>query len=295
MEEEPSFSGNVTFSHKTWWEHLRDFVKSPVPILGVAVGVFGALWTFGEAAIQFVGADPRGWFSYVLLMIGSFVASLVWNGYRYYHCVPDGFENVSRKAARIAHWQHLLWEFELANLLLAEKLGPYDRELRDMNTRRSFILSEKPESLQAYIRWIERRPSNLLNMLAVAKQILLKDFPEALFSIRGKPAQPLAILQAVETLARFYCSTVEFERSAHSVMPSESLQKLHELQLGWSEPIRDGVHQLFRFLQELSECDPKGDNQVSFNITFPDAPRQEEFFEELARLEPLIPQLGEDW
>ena len=64
--EEPNFSGNATFSYKKWWEHVRDFAKSPLPIIAVAVAIFGALWTLGEAAIQFVRADPRGWLSYVL-------------------------------------------------------------------------------------------------------------------------------------------------------------------------------------------------------------------------------------
>lgn len=295
MLEKPNYNSIVTFSYKSCWEHLRDFAKSPFQIIGAAVAVFGALWTFSEATIQFIDANPRGWQSYSLLIIISAVSSIVWNGYRYYHFIPEGFENVSRKAAHIAHWQRFKWEFHLAQVLLNEKLAPYDDELRDMYTGRSFIIADKPENLKSYIHWITTRPDNLLKMMAVAEQILITDFPEALFSTQSKPAQPLEILEAVEKLARFYESTLEFERSSRSVMPSESLQKLHELQFGWSEPIRNGVHQLFRLLQQIIECDPKSENMLDFTIKFPEPPKLQKYREELSRLTPLLPHLAENW
>lgn len=295
MDEKPGFSGQCTFHYKSYWTHLRDFAKSPLPIVRVAIYIFGVLCMFSEAAIQFVDASPRGWQAYCVLIAVSLVGSLVGNGYRYSNRVPDGFENVSCNASRIAHWQRPRWECQLAKTLLAQKLGPFDRELHDLNAGRSFVIADMPESLQAYMRWARTRAPNLMNMLAVAHELLVKEFPAAVLSTRETPAQPQSILEAVETLARFYGESVAFERAARSVMPSEALQRLHELQLGWSEPIRDGVHQLFEFLQQISECDLKADSQISFEITFAEPPNVEEYCQEIARLEPSIPELEEEW
>ncbi|MEX0678079.1 MAG: hypothetical protein WD063_13440 [Pirellulales bacterium] len=295
MDEQPVFRGEFAFSYKTIRTHLRDLISQPLPILALAVAFFSVLWTFGEAAIQFTTVSPRGWLSYGLLIAASVIASLVWNGYLYFDRVPEGFERVSTHARRIAHLQRPLWEFHLAKTLLAQKLGAFERELRDMEAGRFFVNAEKPESLQAYIRWAGTRTENLFNMLSVAKQLILNDFPAALQSTAENPAEPKRILGAVESLARFYGETVAFERSSRAVLPSEHLKELHQLQLGWSDSIRDGVRQLFRFLQQMCECDPDGENHIHFQIVFEEPNGVSQFSEELDRLEKYIPDLERNW
>lgn len=295
MDDKPVFRREFAFSYKTIWNHLYCFTKRPLPILVVTAAIFGAFMTFSEATILFTDAMPRGWGTYGALFGVSLFISLFWNAYQYLHYIPEGFENVSAYAQRLAHLQRPLWEFRLAKTLLAQRLAPLERELRDMEAGRLFVIAKKPKNLRSYIRWSNARIENLVNMLSVAQQLLLNDFPAALQSTIDKHANPKTILGAVETLARFYGETVKFERSSRAVMPSENLRKLHQHQLGWSEPIRDGVRQLFQFLQQMCECNPDGDNHISFTIVFDEPPGCSQFREELIRLKDHIPSLESNW
>jgi hypothetical protein len=295
MDETPVFRGEFAFSYKTALQHAREFLSTPLPIVGAAIAIFGGFWTFGEASIQFLQANPRGWTSYCILIAASIIGSFTWNAYLYYQKVPQGLESVSKYAQRIAHWQRPLWEFRLAKALLAERIGPFNQELRDLNAGRVFVIAEKPESLQAYIRWAQSRFDNLFNMRTVAERLLLNDFPAALQSTADHPADPAKILMAVDTLARFYGDTVTFERSSRSVIPIEELSSLHKHQLGWSEPIRDAVHQMFRFLQQMCECDPNTDNRIKFAIVFDEPPGVTQYREELSRLESRLTELESNW
>jgi len=295
MDQQQVFRGEFAFSYKSCWEHVRDFLCRPIPILAAAVASFGVLWTFGEASIQFTEANPRGWLSYGILIAASVLASFVWNGCLYIRRVPEGFENVSASAQRIAHLQRPLWEFQLAKSLLAQKLAPFESELRDMEAGREFVMAEKPDSLQAYMHWAGTRPDNLFNMLDVAKQLLLNDFPASLQSTPGTPADPKQILSSVNTLGRFYGETVAFERTSRAVMPSEDLKELHKLQYGWSDEIRIGVRQLFQFLQLMCDCNPDGDNHIKFEIAIEESDRVAEFCDMLSGLEDRIPLLASNW
>ncbi|QDV61092.1 hypothetical protein [Crateriforma conspicua] len=295
MDEPPTFRGEIAFTYRSLRSHLREYLSRPFPIIACAVAVFGVLWTIGEATIQFTDANPRGVSSYLLLVGASIVASLAWTIYEYVHHVPDGFENVFPAAQRIAHLQRPLWEFRLAKSLLAQRLAPYERELRDMESGRYFVIAEKPESLQAYIRWAGARNENLFSMLDVAKELILNDFPASLQSTDTESADPKRILDAVERLGRFYGETVAFERASRAVMPSDDFKELHQLQFGWSDSIRDGVRQLFQFLQRMCECDPHGDNHIKFEIVFDEPDNVSRYCDELDRLGSNVHALEQNW
>lgn len=295
MNELPTFRGEFAFSYRSFRSHLREYFSRPLPIVACAVAVFGVLWTIGEATIQFTDANPRGFTSYLVLIGASVVASLVWAIYQYVHHVPDGFENAAPSAQRIAHLQRPLWEFRLAKSLLAQRLAPFERELQDMQSGRYFVIADKPESLHAYMRWAGTRTENLFSMLEVAHELILNDFPASLQSTENEPADPKKILNAVERLARFYSETAVFERSSRAVMPSDDLKDLHRLQCGWSDPIRDGVRQLFQFLQRMCECDPHGDNHIKFEIVFDEPENVPRYCDELDRLAVSVRSLEQNW
>ncbi len=217
--------------------------------------------------------------------------ALLWNGYLYLLTVPEGLENVSRKARRIAHLQRPRWQFQFAKYLLAERLGPIDRELRDLQANRSFVVSYKPKTLQDYIEWSQSRIQNLLKMLHVAKEVIIQHFPAAINSSEDKPVEPRAVLDAVDTLTRFYTETIEFDRSLRAVMPNESVNATHEMMFTWSSPIRNAVHEVFRYLQQIIDT-PKS-STVHFNLVFESPPRIDEFNDAITKLDPV--RLGSEW
>lgn len=280
----PELTGSFYFSKKSLFVHLRNLFWPPWPIFSITIVIFGVLWTFSEAIIQFTKSLPLGWRSLLILLASSFTLSLFWNLYKYLNRIPVGFEQVSINSKRIAHLQKSKWEFLLAKSLLEEKIGPLDRELEDLISGKQFVPAMKPESFQSYYYWLGSRSRNMNNMLEVAKILLIDDFPKSLQSSKKKPANPLTILHAVETLARFYRDTIEYERSSRAVLPSEKLSYLHSLQLGWTEPIRAAVRQLFDLLDYICTIDHKTGEQISFVIKFAEIPNIDDFLKEVERL-----------
>lgn len=295
MVERSTHSGVFQFSYKTWWDHVRGVFSQPLRLLAVTVAVFGTLWTIGEASIQFLELNPRGWTSYFILCGFSLVAGLTWQVYRYINICPDGLEATSRRARRIAHLQRPKWEFAFAKILLAERVGPIDRECSDLLSGNVFVYATKPRDFMEYFRWLQSRTDNLLRMLEVAKFLLLQELPSAMRSTAEQHASPERLLAAVESIERFYRETVEFERSSHAIIPPEDWRKLHNLQVGWAEPIRDAVLQMFRFLQQMTELDPTKESNVQFTIEFKESPHVDEYCNELSRLQSRLPELPENW
>lgn len=289
-----SLTTTVIFTRKSICSHLFDFFKGIVGILISAAVAFSVLIVFLEAEWKFTETAPNRR-AYALLFVVSLLLSLIWNVWLYLNRIPDGLENIARSTARIAHLRHPRWQFRFAQKLLAEMLGPMDRELRDLAAGNCYVISVKPESFEVYFHWLQTRVPNLESMLAIARKVIIHEFPKTLSSSEEKPVEPRDVLYSANTLARLYGETVAFERSLRAVMPSEATKNLHELMYNWSDPIRDAIHQVFVWLQKIIDCKPN--EFVPFTITFGEPPHSNEFDQELQRLnnpEDLI-RLRTEW
>jgi hypothetical protein len=272
-----TFAGTFRFTYKPLRSHLWSFIRHPIPTLFAAVSVFCALWVLAETPMFLARISTHDWHSYLTLIVASLFLAILWNGYFYWQRIPDGFEHVSKQAALIAHRQRPKWQFRLAKALLAEKLKPIDRELSELESGRAFLRLVKPPSLDDYRRWASTRIETLRRMIDVANQLLVQDFPRSIQSTVERPADPKEILATVDSLARFYRATVEFEREARQILTSDALQILHRRQFGWSDPARDAVHKLFAFLDRICDCDPKHKPRIEYTITFSSPPGVDEF------------------
>ena len=291
MSDVDSRGGIYRFSYKSTWDHIKGVLSSPVELLLVTVGAFGSFWLVIETVNYFLNVDLRGWKTYSAIAFASVLIGLGERIVHYLLSYPEGFAKATARAKWLAQVQPTKWEFKLAQVLLAERIGPLDRELDDLNSRRAFVPGSKPRDFIEYFRWMESRVPNLERMLDVAKALMLDELPRALTSTEEKPASPMTILACVEGIERLYRDTITFERSSKSIIPPDRCAKLHELQLGWTEPIRDGIRQLFVFLQQVNELDPSADSSLQFSITFKDVPGIEEFSSEMDRLTPFLPEL----
>ena len=56
-------------------------------------------------------------------------------------------------------------------------------------------------------------------------------------------------------------------------------------------PIRDGIQQVFQFLQRICDAHPKSDTQIQYAITFVESPNLDEFGKEIERLQLVHPEL----
>jgi len=286
-------SGTFSFTCKTAADHLRGFFARPIAAIATFAAVFGGFWTIYEATISSIGIAPNRLLPYLGFVTISLGVAILVRGYQYINEIPDGLENVNKSARRIAHLQRPRWEFRFAKSVLAEKLGPIDRECQDLLNGNVFVYARKPTNVQEYVETVSERPTNLINLLGIATRVVIHDFTAAIKSTEDQPASPKSIVESVETIARLYRDTVEMERLTHSIHPPDGLEKLHELQIGWAEPIRSGIHQLFEFLQKICDLEIRKNHtsNLQFTVVFEVPENLEPFMDEMNRLEPLLPQI----
>jgi len=275
----------MQFSHKSLWDHAVCVLAHWPSLLLTALAVFGALWTVVAASSYFLDVSLRGWGLFAITIALALSSASCRAIYAYHHGCPEGLEDESSAARRIAQIQRPKWEFHLARRLLDDKLRGLDRELKDIIERRVFIPIDRRLSATDYMDWVETRPESALRMIDGTQQLLVVDFPLAIASQKGRPADPSAILSVVNRIRDLYAESVAFERATHAVAPPNAFQAAHALQVGWTDPIRNGVQQLLQFLDTVLTLDPRSDHEVSFKITYGEPPNVVGFCKELARLQ----------
>lgn len=298
MNDDELTTTNATFafSYKTAWDHFVAILSGPVQIIAITAGCFGSIWTIYEASVSSLKLTPNRLIPYLSFLAISIAVSMAWRIYHYVNACPDGLQIVSNTGRRIAHLQRPLWEFRFAKSVLAQLLGPIDRECRDLLDGKVFVLAERPRDFRKYYSWLAGRPDNMLRMLEIAKQLMLIDFPKALTSTEDKTACPKKILDVSFAIQRVYQEAVNYERSSLAILPPEECERLHQLQVGWSQPIRDAILQLFDFLQQICDVDYRKDSHLKYTIDFGECQNVDEYCNELDRLETKLPQVMEsEW
>lgn len=294
----PSTSTTVTFSfsYKSLWEHSIGVLSRPLALVTFASASFGGLWSIFEASVGSLDVQANRPVAYAWIIAIAAASSIIARIWTYVNACPDGLEHLSPRARRIAHLQGTKWEFRFAKSVLAQLISPVDREWQDIRNENVYIVATPPRDLRTYFQWLTGRPENMYRMLRVAKKTMLLDFPRSLTSTTAERADPKRILDSLETITHLYRESVAFEKDSLAIIPPEEFATVHELQIGWSEPIRDAVHQLFEFLQIVCDADPATDTNLAFEITFEGPPNVDEFCGELDRVERLLPQLMEgEW
>ena len=68
-------------------------------------------------------------------------------------------------------------------------------------------------------------------------------------------------------------------------MPPERAEQLHELQFGWTHPIRDYVRQMFEYFDKILNLKSLKTQEVAFNLKMMEPANIDAFNAELKRLE----------
>ncbi len=260
----------------------------------VGLAVFGGLWALSEALIGVLDLEVDRLLSYAIILAVSVVCAIGRAAYAYINACPAGLEGEPASVRRIAQLQRRRWEVRLIRESLQGELGELDTTLDDLLKGREYVPIDEQPSLTEYFDWVRRRPANALRMVAVAEALLTEDLPSVLAGREDAPPDPAAMLRFTQRVARLYEATVAFERKSHSVLPPDPCQHLHELHKGWTAPVRNGIQQLFAFIDrtlavDLPATDPG--KPLSFVFEFGELPHVEEFCAELARLEHQLPDL----
>jgi hypothetical protein len=273
------------FSYKNWREHAKCILAHWPAMLLTSAAVFGTVWGLVEASSYLAGKNLQGRLSYLLAVVVAVASAVGRSVFVYIHDCPEGLENESSRARRIAQIQRPKWEYALARQLLRDKLTRLDTELADILSGRVYVPIETRMSLEDYVQWLELRSPNALRMVGVVKQVAITDFAEAVVSREEQAARPAGILNAIDRIRDVYAETVAFERAGRSVDPPPGFETVHALQFGWTEPIRNGIQQLFGFLDHVLHLDPTDKSVVQYTITFDEPANVASFCQELNRLE----------
>ncbi|QDU51202.1 hypothetical protein [Gimesia panareensis] len=287
-------TATFAFSYKTIWDHAKGFFSRPLPLLTFASASFGGFWSIYEASVSSLDLDANRPVAYAWILAFSVISSGVARLWAYVNTIPDGLEELLPHARRIAHLQQTKWEFRFAKSVLAYLISPIDREWQDIRNDNVYVVASRPRDFRSYFQWLAGRPDNCFRMLKVAKKTMLLELPQALISTEETPADPKRILDRIQTIVNLYRESVAFEKASLAIIPPDEMATVHKLQIGWAEPIRDAVHQLFELLQDVCDVDPNTDSNLKFTITFEVPPNIDDYYSELDRVKVLLPQIMEN-
>ena len=283
MGDEYQTSVVAHFTYKGMMDHARALATHWRFFVLTAIGIYGALWTVFEAPAFLAGANLRNRGFYLSTFVVAVVGAFVWTIRNYVRDCPPGFEHESRAAQRIAQVQRPRWEHRLAGQLLTDIMLDLDDELQALSQGRVFVPVERRPDFAEYVEWAALAPDNLLRMVDVAQRLLILDLPTALAS-DDEAGKPHAIRTVVYRIRDLYRETVAFERSRRAVAAPEGAERLHELQLGWTDPVRDAVRQMFDFFDRILALEKTDNQTVAFTVVIGEPPNVDAFCKELDRI-----------
>lgn len=260
-------------------------------IILMSLGIFGVLWTLIESASYFFHADLSGLYLYGALGVISIISAIVQSCFLYLKESPSGLENEPSNIQRIAVIRKPFWEYLLASSLLKEKLAQIDENLKGVLEGQIFVKVTKRPKITEYLEWIQLRPPNLLQMVDIAKRLLIFELPSAIKTTEETESSPKKILKCVERIKDLYQQTCDFEIESRRIQPPGGFEKIHEYQNGWSAVIRNGVKQMIDFLNDFSNANrEKVNSPIHFTILFDEPKNIKEFELELKEIEENLPK-----
>ena len=259
-------------------------------IAGIAV--FGVVWTFVESSNFFLNIDLSGVYFYSVLGLISLISATAHATLSYLNTSPVEIENLPKKIQRIAIFKKPFWEYRFTHALLKEKLSKIDERLSGVLNGQVYIEITRKPKIQDYLEWIQLRPTNLLNMVDIAKHLLVYELPSAIAKTKDSEISIEKLIGCIERIKDVYQQTCDYEINGRRIEPPDGLKKIHNLQNGWSKVIRDGIVQILKFLEDVSNLDRKKlKKPIEFTIIFNEAEGIKEFEFEMQKLDKSLPGL----
>ena len=247
----------------------------------------GLLWMLISALDFLLHIALHGAQIAVLVLIISICFAMFRSFIKSFNIVPEGFENASKPAQRIANRKPFLWQCKLALVLLKDYISSEDKELLGIIDKRCFTPITVSLSVKEYIHWAKLRPANLVSIIDTEK-LLIADLLKAMTHIEGPDGGPRKILHIADSISKLYHHTILFEKEARNILPPEQFKRIHDIQKSWLNPIRRGIHQLLSCLESASSTKKNKSIEIQFPITIDCPDNIDEFMHELGRLAGLF-------
>ena len=273
---------------KRWYRHLLSSITPPWSLFASGFGVFVTFWTIIEATAFFdeqSGNRIQQWDFYLYLATISLLIGYGLVFWKYWRGCPSPAERFPRTAQVVSRRQQLGWEYQLAQLFFVHRIVPLNAYLNDLFEGTAFVAQVVCETQDEFCEHASLHFRNLEKMGITAKRV----FSVFLRAFEGKISADERIRQSDEAVAkieRLYRDTIEFEVGLRKIAPQDGFERLHELQLGWSQPIRDAFQELLIFLQKARDAFATEEEnlEISHKVELQPPDSLDEFTKELARL-----------
>jgi hypothetical protein len=291
-----SFSSSIEYTPV--YKHILNTLKSRwKKILLTTIAVFSVSWTVINSSGYFLKIDFSGFNLFILLALLSIIFAFIHTIFIYISTPPPGLEGLPYDIQRIAILKKPFWEYRFAHDLLKFKLLEIDTYLNGIQKGQIYIEVTQRPTIKEYIDWFLLRPVNLLKMIEIIKNLLLKDLPACLINNNENKVYFEKIILCIENIKNLYQNACNYEIEGRKIEPPEVFSKIHKIQSGWSKEIRNGIVQALEFLTKIYTMDKKGlkhlskDNPVYYRITFNEPEGLDEALEEIKKIERKLPEL----
>jgi hypothetical protein len=285
------FSTNIEYI--SIGEHiLKIFQSKWKKFILTFIAVFGAIWTLVNSGSYFLKIDLSGQYFFISLGLISFLSATINSTISYFKTPPSGLEELPYSIQRIVILRRPFWEYEFAYTLLELKLSEVDFHLTGVLSGNVFIeMTTKPKFTE-YFKWIQLRPTNILNMVDVALKLLVYELPSSLKQNKDCKISFQNIIVCIERIKDLYQKACEYEIEGRKIKPPEACRQIHEIQSEWSQEIRNGIKKMLELLYMLSRMS-KNDlkNPIDFNIKLDKPKGIKEFEIEIQKLNSKLPDL----
>lgn len=273
-----------SFSEKTPRERLREFGKRLYGELGTFLATAVSLWAFAEA----IAAAMNGRAPVERLAIPVLFFALAVGMYRAYRKLrdytPDVLKTESNEVKRIFQKQQCGWNAAIARQMLLDRIRAAEATLERMKSGAEYAQPVEMEE-QAYYKWLRSRPSAMMRMSHAVMVLCTREVPSVVGRTASEADLP-SLRDEIDALGRVYSAARDMEMDCYRIVPPGKFAAIHDLTVGWTDSIRDGVSQLCGVLEDIAKVDRRSlaagtATLPTFSIVIGSPPALDEFNERI--------------
>jgi hypothetical protein len=178
--------------------------------------------------------------------------------------------------------------------MLWNRVRPVDAELERIRRGAEFVHPKRLPNKE-YFEWLRSRPDAITRLIHAVTAQCTCDVPLAIGTAMSEDQLKDMSVQ-IQALSDLYETTALFERECHAIVPPEDFEKVHEMTHGWTDAIREGVHQFIGIATELGQLDKKQIKDAksgraelpTFTIKFDSPENMDNFCARLDEVDPSV-------
>jgi hypothetical protein len=246
---------SIKFTEKNAKEHFISFSKMFPARLPKLVTIFCSTW----AVMEIINNEKTIEFNKEIIpvLVLTIVISFYDNYKAYREKIPLALKDENNEIKKMYIKQKIGWEYKIVYIMLKERTLENELRLERVKMGAEFIIP-KIVGEEEYIVFIKTLPTTILRLVEAAKITCIDVLPDAIVKEDNIGESDFEkIKKEIDNLNEIYKEAVDFEMKIYEYIPPSGYERIHELMMGWTDPIRDGINQFIALLKVLSEITKK--------------------------------------